>query len=164
MENSAARRHLLQGLDDYLEGRTNFQAIYPGWYFEFVDLPEEALAPTDFELLYEVQEKLEFTTPDEPDAEERQYGWINAEEFRAWLSEHRKKLAGCVRQRFANRVEADPSPQHPQPARSDVLDALREAITIRRIVTCTSYSGTPMVRDLRGSGREQSCPGRRVLG
>ncbi|HUY22944.1 MAG TPA: hypothetical protein VMV22_11480 [Acidimicrobiales bacterium] len=59
---------------------------------EFAQLPDGAISQADFDLLSEVQEKLEYTSVEVPSDQERQFGWIGTEEFRIWLTGHRARL------------------------------------------------------------------------
>ena len=61
-----------------------FEHAYGDYWIE--DLPDGALSEADFDFFAAIHEKLEWTGRD-PSAESRQSGWIDYEEFRAWVSE-----------------------------------------------------------------------------
>jgi hypothetical protein len=92
MTQEDTRGQLLKPLDDFIAGRSDFASVYPGWYFAFFRIRDEELSPHDLEFFTEVQEKLEYTHYEDPDADSRRDGWIGSDEFRTWLTEHRRKL------------------------------------------------------------------------
>lgn len=68
-----------------------FQSEYTRCFID--DMPDSALTDTELEHYGAIHEKSEWASQD-PDAESRQHGWLDAGEFRAWLRD---------RHRFASR-------------------------------------------------------------
>jgi hypothetical protein len=72
-----------------------FERAYGEYRVE--DQPDGALSEADFDFFAAVYERLEWTGRD-PSAESRQSGWIDYEEFRAWvgeqLAEHLRRSEG----------------------------------------------------------------------
>lgn len=53
----------------------------------------------EHEFFSTVCEKLDYTSNTEPDPEDRQYGWINPDEFRKWLT---REQSACLERTATN--------------------------------------------------------------
>jgi hypothetical protein len=72
-------------IDDYLAGAIPFATLESRFSPTYLFMPEEAFPDVQTEVWYGVvHERIEWTSP-APSDEERAFGWMSIDEFRAWL-------------------------------------------------------------------------------
>jgi hypothetical protein len=72
-------------IDDYLAGSISFQTLESQFSPCYLFMPEDAFPDVETEVWYGVvHERIEWTRA-EPTAEEKAFGWMSIDEFRAWL-------------------------------------------------------------------------------
>jgi hypothetical protein len=81
---AGVRGELLEMLWAYLNGASNYDALYKKFYFHYADLPDDALTDADSDTFGVIHEKMDFVA-EKPDAVSRRDGWISSEEYRKWL-------------------------------------------------------------------------------
>jgi hypothetical protein len=79
---------LLRMVDSFLAGETSWRDHERTFYSYYQDAPSGALSDAAHDFFGTVCEKIDFTGPD-PDAESRRFGWIDPDEYRAWLKVQR---------------------------------------------------------------------------
>mgnify|MGYP007127696968 CR=1 FL=1 len=85
MSDEEHRAILMGSIDAVLGRRISVPGFRSRYYDYYVDvLPESALTDADRDLFAAVQEKLDWVD-EAPDAESRRAGWIDYDEFIAWL-------------------------------------------------------------------------------
>jgi hypothetical protein len=90
------KQHLIEMIQTLISGEwtvPQFRDHYYDFYLEKV--PDGVLSEADWDFFGEVQEKLDWTTW-EPDPEEQKYGWLNYDQYVAWV---REKFADYQRYR-----------------------------------------------------------------
>jgi hypothetical protein len=81
----AERRELLKMLRAFLDGKSEYDALYKNFYFHYADdLQGDALSDADWDTFGAIHEKMDFVAED-PDAASRRDGWVSSEEYRKWL-------------------------------------------------------------------------------
>ncbi|HEU4881754.1 MAG TPA: hypothetical protein VFT45_05900 [Longimicrobium sp.] len=72
-------------IDDYLAGSISFQTLESQFSPAYLFMPEDAFPDVETEVWYGVvHERIEWTRA-EPTAEEKAFGWMSIDDFRAWL-------------------------------------------------------------------------------
>ncbi|HEX6372718.1 MAG TPA: hypothetical protein VF006_27605 [Longimicrobium sp.] len=72
-------------IDGFLAGSITFQTLESRFAPCYLFMPEEAFADVETEVWYGViHERIEWTSA-APSPEERAFGWISIDDFRAWL-------------------------------------------------------------------------------
>jgi hypothetical protein len=81
-------------IGDYLTGAIPFQTLEARFSPCYLFLPEDAFADVETEVWYGViHERIEWTAP-APSPEEKAFGWMSIDEFRAWLQTAVRTRAG----------------------------------------------------------------------
>lgn len=72
---------------DFLAGAIPFDALASRFAPAYLFMPEEAFPDVQTEVWYGVvHERIEWTSP-APSEEERAFGWMSIDDFRAWLQD-----------------------------------------------------------------------------
>ena len=80
-------RALTGMIDRLLSGGMPFEAFAREFYDYYIEtLPDEALTDQQRDFLFEVQQRLDWTT-ESPTEEERKFGWMDRSEYLDWLGE-----------------------------------------------------------------------------
>lgn len=79
-------------VDQHLGGELDFEQFSEQYGKKFIDeMPDSALSAGELEAFGAIHEKVELTSRN-PDAEDRKHGWVDLDQFRAWLRERRTQL------------------------------------------------------------------------
>ena len=79
------KKELIKKINKLLNNEVTVPEFEDQYYFYFLnEVPDDALNDIDFEFFADIQEKLDWVS-ENPNEEERKYGWINHSEFIEWL-------------------------------------------------------------------------------